>query len=230
MKTKILGLLVLTLLIAAAVLPAVDSTNNEDVFNDEPSKTFKPLILPFFTKLFNNDWDYWTNTPHMFSLPGGNVGIGIEDPKTKLDVAGTIQMTGFKMPNGANNGYVLTVDSSGLGTWQQSTVGPQGEPGAQGPQGPPGETGPQGARGAKGNEGVPGSAGPKGDKGDQGDQGPPGDSHWSLNGVDTYYNDGNVGIGTSTPSEKLEVVGNVHVDGDLTWQTRTGYISISPSQ
>jgi len=38
MKTKILGLLVLTLLIAAAVLPAVDSTNNEDVFNDEPSK------------------------------------------------------------------------------------------------------------------------------------------------------------------------------------------------
>jgi len=77
-------------------------------------------------------------------------------------------MTGFKMLNGASNGYVLTVDSSGLGTWQQSTVGPQGEPGQQGPKG---DTGEQGPKGEKGNEGVQGPSGPKGDKGDKGDTG-----------------------------------------------------------
>jgi len=36
----------------------------------------------------------------------------------------------------------------------------------------------------------------------------------------------NVGIGTATPREKLEVAGNVHIEGNLTWQTKTGYLSI----
>ena len=40
-------------------------------------------------------------------------------------------------------------------------------------------------------------------------------------------NDGDVGIGTTSPSEKLDVSGNVYVGGDISWETRTGYISIS---
>ena len=47
-----------------------------------------------------------------------------------------------------------------------------------------------------GNEGPPGPQGPSG---------PPGDSHWQLNGSATYYNNGNVGIGTDSPSHRLTV-------------------------
>jgi len=39
----------------------------------------------------------------------------------------------------------------------------------------------------------------------------------------------NVGIGTDAPKEKLEVAGNTHVQGNLTWQAKTGYISVPSS-
>lgn len=38
-------------------------------------------------------------------------------------------------------------------------------------------------------------------------------SQWSSSGSDIYYNDGNVGIGTSTPGAKLEVVGQLKITG-----------------
>jgi len=54
-----------------------------------------------------------------------------------------------------------------------------------------------------GNEGPPG---PQGPEGPEGPEGPPGDSHWQINGTATFYNDGNVGIGTNSPSALLELV------------------------
>ena len=88
--------------------------------------------------------------------------------------------------------------------------------GTPGPQGPKGDTG---LIGLQGEQGVQGEQGPKGDKGDTGDTGPmgpkglPGDSHWQISGFDTYYVEGNVGIGTMSPAQRLEVEGKVKVTG-----------------
>jgi len=52
----------------------------------------------------------------------GNVGVGTVAPSAKLDVRGTVQTAGFKMPTGATANYVLVSDSEGVGTWQSISV------------------------------------------------------------------------------------------------------------
>jgi hypothetical protein len=60
-------------------------------------------------------------------FPDGDVAIGlISDPDDKLEVAGSVEMEGFKMPPGAIEGYVLTCDAAGMGTWQPTLAAPPG--------------------------------------------------------------------------------------------------------
>ncbi|NKI36034.1 hypothetical protein HFP89_12760 [Wenzhouxiangella sp. XN79A] len=59
-----------------------------------------------------------------------------------------------------------------------------------------------------GNEGPPGPAGPVGPTGPPGPEGPPGDSQWAVDGTSTYYDQGNVGIGTDVPLARLHVQRN----------------------
>lgn len=52
------------------------------------------------------------------SVGTGNVGIGVPGPSEKLDVGGKTKTINFQMTSGVSDGYVLTSDSLGNGTWQ----------------------------------------------------------------------------------------------------------------
>ena len=53
-----------------------------------------------------------------------NVGIGTTtSPGAKLDVAGTVRMTGFQLGSSATAGYVLTTNALGIGIWQPAAGG-----------------------------------------------------------------------------------------------------------
>ncbi|MGB2696590.1 MAG: hypothetical protein WBD28_01870, partial [Candidatus Zixiibacteriota bacterium] len=67
--------------------------------------------------------DYTAAENRMVIDSVGRVGIGTVSPTQMLDVADTIQMSGFKMPTGAADGYVLTSAASGKGTWQPASGG-----------------------------------------------------------------------------------------------------------
>ena len=83
----------------------------------------------------------------------------------------------------------------------QSSIASNVISGATGLTGPTGPTGPNGPTGATGPTGPGGPTGPTGPTGATG--GTP----WLLNGTSAYYNSGSVGIGTSTPNDKLDVNG-----------------------
>ncbi|OFX18332.1 MAG: hypothetical protein A2033_00665, partial [Bacteroidetes bacterium GWA2_31_9] len=44
-------------------------------------------------------------------------------------------------------------------------------------------------------------------------------SPWSTSGLNTYYNSGNVGIGTSSPAQKLDVAGDIKLNNSLYFTT-----------
>jgi len=168
---------------------------------------------------------------HSF-LNGGNVGIGTDSPTVKLDVVGTVQMTGFKMPTGASNGYVLTSDGSGVGTWQSA-------PGGVGGWADDGnavrlETGtdsvgigtatPSAKLDVVGTAQVTGFKMPVGaSNGHVLTSDGLGVGTWQAVPAGGWADDGNavrletgtdsVGIGTTTPSEKLDVAGRVQMSG-----------------
>ena len=57
-----------------------------------------------------------------------------------------------------------------------------------------------------------------------------GDSIWSLNGTNAYYNGGNVGIGTMTPLSPLQVVGNTNaIIASVSSGTNAAIVATAPS-
>jgi len=81
----------------------------------------KKLILPVCICMFF----------HFVAKSQDRVGIGTTMPASKLDVNGTTTTLGFKMATGAGNGYVLTSDATGAGTWQQSATAQYVQMGSQ---------------------------------------------------------------------------------------------------
>ncbi len=103
------------------------------------------------------------------------------------------------------------------------TTGPTGATGAIGPAGPTGSIGATGATGSQGIQGLTGATGPQGVQGVQGVQGNVGATGAAnINGTTNYvvkftgattggnssiYDNGNVGIGTTSPATKFHITG-----------------------
>jgi hypothetical protein len=62
-------------------------------------------------------WNGTTLTDGIIIDNGVNIGISTSAPTTKLDVNGTTKTVGFQMPTGAVAGHILRTDEFGLGTW-----------------------------------------------------------------------------------------------------------------
>jgi len=132
----------------------------------------KPMVsVPYAyrsaTGAGDNDWTINGDTIYHLN---GYVGIGTTSPAQKLDVVGTAQVTGFKMPTGATSSYVLTSDATGVGTWQSA---------------------PGGISGSGTSSYVPKFT-----------------ASTTLGNSVLFDSGGNVGIGTTSPNEQLELTGN----------------------
>lgn len=160
----------------------------------------------------------------------------IEDLETQVEVISLIPgpqgATGPQGPVGAQGprGPVGPQGATGpqgpVGS--EGPTGPVGPQGATGPEGPRGLTGPQGEQGPQGPQGPIGPQGPKGDTGPRGPEGPPGSSGTSswTDGTGKVTTTKKVGIGDTSPSETLDVNGNIMVDSVKYNTARTHYYSL----
>ncbi|MCK5261978.1 MAG: hypothetical protein KAJ44_07330, partial [Thermoplasmatales archaeon] len=123
------AVLVITLFFGASIVTGIGrTTENEEIsplLSQNNLKTtlgtgdsFK-LDSPRFTDP-DDDWDYQTNPPHMFSNVTGNVGIGITSPSEKLHVNGSLRI------DGSTGSAVLFVNSTngkvGIGTASPTNI------------------------------------------------------------------------------------------------------------
>lgn len=147
-----------------------------------------------------------------FALYASNSQPGPQGPKGDPGIQGPVGPKGDKGDQGPIGLQGIKGDKGDLGE-----TGPQGPQGLQGIQGLKGDKGDQGVPGPQGPQGLQGIQGLKGDKGDKGDQGvpgpqgPAGTSYFTKTGNNIYYNSGNVGIGTTTPSSTLNVSGDFKI-------------------
>jgi len=139
------------------------------------------------------------NEDYLFVSNTGNVGIGTNNPTSKLVVTGSVAVQGglrattlsgsftgsIKLPNiplGTSETNIVLVNGGGdlvyrsnlSLTGAQGSQGFAGSSGPPGPLGPPGSPGPQGSQGFQGPQGNQGRQGPQGSQGPQGAQGPQG--------------------------------------------------------
>jgi hypothetical protein len=91
-------------------------------YNRQPGASVATANFGYSSDISHYNWfSKWTGTNERLmtiDASTGNVGIGVNTPAQKLEVDGTAQMDGFKLPTGAADGYVLTSDALGVGTWQ----------------------------------------------------------------------------------------------------------------
>jgi len=161
-----------------------------------------------------------------------NVGIGTTTPKGKLHVDGGKTKLGLRGTDitidaqDGGDGGGLGGDNGGHGGNIILLPGEGGEPGGFGSPGRPGNVG-IGTTKPNYELDVVGNINFTDNLYQNGSLFPGGGSLWTENGSDIYFNAGNVGIGTTSPSAKLEVAGDVTVkkiseDVDISLVSGTG--------
>ena len=169
------------------------------------------ILTIIFLAAFNVSASTWTepSTPP----PGGNVSppVGPIGPAGPSGPVGNVGPSGPSGPASTISGPSGPSGPIG-GSGSSGPSGPSGPIGYSGPSGPSGRTGPSGPVGNIGPSGPSGPAstisGPSGPSGYSGPTGPAGTSYWTLSGTNLYPNNAgwNVGIGTTAPAYKLDVV------------------------
>jgi hypothetical protein len=168
--------------------------------------------------------------------PQGPIGLtgatgpqGIQGEQGPTGPTGPTGLTGSTGATGATGPQGIQGEQGPIGltgaTGATGATGPQGLIGLTGAAGPTGATGPQGIQGEQGPIGLTGATGPQGI---QGEQGPTGliaagttagntaywdGTTWITNSSNIFNNGGNVGIGTTNPTVKLEVNGRLKTQG-----------------
>jgi len=162
------------------------------IMADNVTGDITPHSITVDGTLVIDDTGNWVGPSTGLAGPTGPAGsTGPAGPTGPAGAAGPAGATGPAGPAGATG-----------------PAGPTGATGAVGPQGPPCPPGAAGPAGPPGPQGIPGQPGAQGLQGATGPQGPAGASPWGLSSNDTYYTVGNVGIGTTTPSHPLHILGN----------------------
>ncbi len=147
----------------------------------------------------------------------GSNGVAGVDGKTILNE------TSNPTNQGVNGDFYINTNANTFfgpkanGTWPSgiSLVGPQGPAGAQGATGLTGQTGPAGATGPTGATGAQGASGLLTSGSAAGNTPYWNGSSWVVNSSNIFNNGSNVGIGTTSPAEKLEVTGNFRTSGTI---------------
>lgn len=190
----IIGLLIL--LIGASVVSGINLKKEKQAIQPkERNQGFADftIVTKKTTRLdgsfFDNsddDWDYWSNSPHMFSNISGNVGIGILNPTNKLHIVGSASVPLVNIDQSGSHRGLRVNTTSACAIWVDNA-------------------GNHGIRITNTNGDGVHITNAGGDGIYVGQSG-----GWAgyFNGKG-YFGD-NVGIGTATPNSPLEVNGIIH--------------------
>jgi hypothetical protein len=183
------------------------------------------MVLVFDNiKITNQDTIDPNSVVTMGYLQSSGLGVtGAQGPQGNSGnngTAGAQGNTGAQGPQGnsGNNGTAGAQGNTGAqgpqgNSGNNGTAGAQGNTGAQGPQGNSGNNGSAGAQGNTGAQGPQGNSGNNGSAGAQGNTGAQGPQGVGLSGIS--INNGNVGIGITATSAKLEVNGTGKFNGNI---------------